>query len=164
MTEFLSTSSVGPANVDRAVKTCDRGDVTELGSVFEAPPQGRRGPDLHVRVEVARRVLGDSNGTFIALPEALNGDGEMMRWTPREQDSAGGVRVQISADFPSGGVVRLRGQGAQRDGDDAPGDLLVEVHVNAADAAGMPAELQRYVGVGIAIVAALAGALALLGS
>jgi len=129
--------------------------VTALGSVFVEPAKGPRGEDLHARVEVARRALGDSEGVVVALPSELPCTDGMTRWTPREGDPDGGVRLQLSPSFPSGGVVRLRGQGAVVAGGVAPGDLLIEVCLSDDAGSALGARPSQLAWVVLAVSAAI---------
>lgn len=106
--------------------------MAELGSVFEEAPGGTRGPDLRAEVEVSARALGEPDGVAVSLPATLSSPDGPLPWTRREGDATDGVRVHLPPQFPSGGVLRLRGQGGRRPEDDAPGDLWLTVRVTAS--------------------------------
>ncbi len=127
--------------------------MEQLGSVFEQMAPGPRGEDLRTSVEVSRRALGAHGGVFVALPSELQAAEGRARWTPREGDPPGGVRLQLSPSFPAGGVIRLRGQGAAAAQEGSPGDLYVEVRVVEQPGAVSPGWLWAGLAVGAAILA-----------
>jgi hypothetical protein len=127
--------------------------VEQLGSVFEQATPGPRGEDLRISVNVSRRALGAHEGVFVALPSELQAAEGMARWTPREGDPAGGVRLQLSPSFPLGGVIRLRGQGAAAAREGSPGDLYVEVRVVEEPGSLSPGWLWAGLAAGAAILA-----------
>jgi hypothetical protein len=131
--------------------------VEQIGSVFEQVAPGPRGQDLRTSVEVSRRALGAKDGVFVALPRELQAAEGMARWTPREGDPPGGVRLQLSPSFPAGGVIRLRGQGAAATREGSPGDLYVEVHVVEQPGGVSPGWLWAGLALGAAILVSILG-------
>jgi hypothetical protein len=103
--------------------------VTQLGSIFEPEAPGPRGRDLHAEVTVPAWALGLPFGHEVQIPLELAAAGGYARRVVSGLDAGDRVRLSLPANFPTGGVLRLRGQGeALADG--RPGDLLVRVDVD----------------------------------
>ncbi|MDC0717336.1 hypothetical protein [Nannocystis bainbridge] len=103
--------------------------MTQLGSIFEPEAPGPRGRDLHADVTVPAWALGLPFPFEVRVPLDLAAEGGYARRTVSSLDSDDRVRLSLPADFPTGGVLRLRGQGEALDGG-RPGDLLVHVEVD----------------------------------
>lgn len=103
--------------------------MTQLGSIFEPEAPGPRGRDLHAEVTVPAWALGLPFGHEVQIPLELAATGGYARRAVSAFDADDRVRLSLPADFPSGGVLRLRGQGEPLEGG-RPGDLLVHVEVD----------------------------------
>jgi len=103
--------------------------VTQLGSIFEPEAPGPRGRDLHADVTVPAWALGLPFPFEVRVPLELAAEGGYARRVVSSLDTDDRVRLSLPAGFPTGGVVRLRGQGEARP-DGRPGDLLVHVEVD----------------------------------
>lgn len=107
--------------------------MTELGSIFEPEAPGPRGRDLHADVTVPAWALGLPFGYEVQIPLELAAEGGYARrFVPpsaAEGEAQGRIRLSLPAGFPSGGIVRLRGQG-EAHSEGRPGDLLVHVDVD----------------------------------
>jgi len=124
--------------------------VTQLGSIFEPERPGPRGRDLHAEVTVPAWALGLPFGFEVQIPLELAATGGYARRAVSAFDAGDRVRLSLPAKFPSGGVLRLRGQGEPLD-EGKPGDLLVHVEVDGRQSepppeikavlASMPAEV-----------------------
>lgn len=99
-----------------------------LANVFDAVrSEGPRGEDLRTRVQVPRRALGLAAGVRVHVPVRLQKDGRAIDRHVADGDGEE-ISLHLPHEFPSGGVLRLRGQGGRRD-DGVPGDLLLEVEL-----------------------------------
>lgn len=103
--------------------------MTQLGSIFEPEAPGPRGRDLHADVTVPAWALGLPFAYEVRVPLDLAAEGGYARRVVSALDTDDRVRLSLPAGFPTGGVVRLRGQGEARP-DGRPGDLLVHVEVD----------------------------------
>ncbi|PCC72348.1 hypothetical protein SAMN02745121_01551 [Nannocystis exedens] len=103
--------------------------MTQLGSIFEPEAPGPRGRDLHADVTVPAWALGLPFAYEVRVPLDLAAEGGYARRTVSSLDTDDRVRLSLPAGFPTGGVVRLRGQGEALAGG-RPGDLLVHVEVD----------------------------------
>lgn len=111
--------------------------MTQLGSIFEPEAPGPRGRDLHADVTVPAWALGLPFAYEVRVPLDLAAEGGYARRTVSSLDSDDRVRLSLPAGFPTGGVVRLRGQGEALEGG-RPGDLLVHVEVDRRHAEPPP--------------------------
>jgi hypothetical protein len=98
-----------------------------LGSVFEPEPEGPRGPDLRVTVEVPRAALG--HGLRAPVPERLAADGDLVERVRAAGDEPGFIVLHLPEQLPDRAMLRLRGQGGAGDEGQAAGDLLVVVQL-----------------------------------
>lgn len=103
--------------------------MTQLGSIFEPEAPGPRGRDLHAEVTVPAWALGLPFGFEVQIPLELATTGGYARRAVSAFDAGDRVRLSLPGDFPSGGVLRLRGQGEPLAAG-KPGDLLVHVEVD----------------------------------
>lgn len=103
--------------------------MTQLGSIFEPEAPGPRGRDLHADVTVPAWALGLPFGYEVQVPLELAAEGGYARRVVSGLDAGDRLRLALPAGFPSGGVLRLRGQGEALSGG-RPGDLLVHVDVD----------------------------------
>lgn len=100
--------------------------MNSLGSIFEAADgDGPRGADLRVTVEVPRDRLGHPEGVQVPLAPEIEVGGRMVSRVvaPDEPES---ITLHLPEGFPSGSVLRLRGQGGSCE-EGQPGDLFVQV-------------------------------------
>jgi hypothetical protein len=102
--------------------------VAELGNILEDGGDGPRGPDLHVELQVPRAALGAERGWHAQVPLKLPHAGERVSRSPSPLDEADRILLRIPEGFPSGGVLKLRGQGGAIDKGN-PGDLLAKIIV-----------------------------------
>lgn len=104
--------------------------MAELGNVLEPESEGPRGPDLLVEVRVPRAALGEKDGYRVEIPRKIAAEGGYVERVSSPHDEDDTVLLHLPEGFPSGGTLKLRGQGgACEDGDGPPGDLLVEVEL-----------------------------------
>ena len=101
-----------------------------LGSVFADAPCGpSRGPDLWASVDVPDDPRQWSGGVVVRVPLRLEDSDGLIRERQRDQDldEGGHLRVHLGADTQAAGALRLRGMGARRSEEEAPGDLLLRL-------------------------------------
>ncbi len=100
--------------------------MTRLGNVFESLESDRpRGPDLRVTVEVPREALGGSLRARVPLRLAAEGDLIERAAEPGDPEH---LMLHLPATLPTGALLRLRGQGGVREGEQ-PGDLFVAIEL-----------------------------------
>ena len=102
--------------------------MPELSNIFEET-EGPRGPDLDVTVEVPRTALGGDDGVVVPVPAQLTKGGHRIHRAVSPHEPKQSVRLRLPADFPSGGTVRLRGQGGLPPSQGHAGDLYVKVRL-----------------------------------
>lgn len=108
--------------------------MTELGSIFEPDAgEGPRGRDLQHEVTVPAWVAGHEPGFQIDVPLQLPALGGYVDRAVSDLDAGTAIHLRLPAGFPSGGALRLRGQGEPVDGG-RPGDLHLVVHLDPAQA------------------------------
>ena len=106
--------------------------MTALGSVLEPEGGGGpKGPDLFYVAQVPPKALGDTAGYAVAVPQALDHEGQKVPRAASPHDEGGKIRLHLPAQVPEGAVLRLRGQGGVVAGGGAPGDLLLQIEVVA---------------------------------
>jgi len=104
--------------------------MAELGNVLEPETDAPRGQDLMVQVKVPRAALGHPDGYHVPIPRMIAAEGGYVERVASDHDDDDGVVLHLPEDFPSGGALKLRGQGgACEDDEGVPGDLLVEVEL-----------------------------------
>lgn len=102
--------------------------MSELSNIFEEP-EGPRGPDLDVTVDVPRSALGLSEGVVVPIPAQLTKNGHRIHRAVSPHEPKQAVRLRLPPDFPNGGTIRLRGQGGLFPSKGHPGDLYVKVRL-----------------------------------
>jgi hypothetical protein len=108
--------------------------VTELGSIFEPEAgDGPRGRDLRHDVTVPAWAAGHDPGVAIDVPLQLPAAGGYVARAVSAHDPGTTIHVRLPAGFPSGGALRLRGQGEAGPGGRA-GDLILVVHLDPTHA------------------------------
>jgi len=107
-----------------------------LGNIFESPPEGPRGRDLHHTVRVNRAQLRGGRALAPRVPDRLDVDGMPVTRQIHPDDPPGAVVLRLPDDAPERFRLRLRGHGEAR-ADGSPGDLFLTVIVDdsAADIA-----------------------------
>jgi hypothetical protein len=105
--------------------------VTELGSIFEPEVAGPRGRDLRHDVTVPAWAAGFEPGYSVDVPLQLPAAGGYVARAVSAHDPGAAILLRLPAGFPSGGALRLRGQGEAVDGGQ-PGDLLLTIHLDPA--------------------------------
>jgi len=112
--------------------------VTELGSIFEPEAgDGPRGRDLRHEVTVPAWVAGHEPGTAVDVPHQLPALGGYVERAISAHDPGTAIHIRIPAGFPSGGALRLRGQG-EPGPDGRNGDLHLVVHLDGAQTTPPP--------------------------
>lgn len=103
--------------------------MSQLGSIFEPDSgAGPRGRDLRAEVTVPAWACGHPEGYAAEVPRELPALGGYAR-RATGHDEGDRVHLRLPADFPAGGVLRLRGQGEAPEGG-RNGDLLLTVHID----------------------------------
>ena len=133
--------------------------MAQIGNVLAPSEDGPRGEDLSVTVEVPRAALGLPEGYRVTVPRKVPHAGELVLRTLSGSESGEEVHLSLPADFPENGALRLRGQGAVREGG-SPGDLLVRVHLTDEPLARGGGSSLRLRPLAIVLVVVLAAALA----
>lgn len=105
--------------------------MTELGSIFEPEADGPRGRDLRHDVTVPAWAAGFEPGYSVDVPLQLPAPGGYVARAVSAHDPGAAIHLRLPAGFPSGGALRLRGQGEAVDGG-RPGDLLLTIHLDAS--------------------------------
>lgn len=109
--------------------------MAELGSVFEDPGEGPRGPDLRVSVEVPRAALGAS--LRAPVPRRIAAEGELVERVTVPGQDPDSVELHLPEELPARTMLRLRGQGGrppepkegEDEGEGQAGDLMVVVEL-----------------------------------
>lgn len=104
--------------------------MTELGSIFEPEVgDGPRGRDLRHEVTVPAWVAGHEPGVSVDVPRQLPALGGYVDRAVSAHDPGTGIHIRLPEGFPSGGALRLRGQGEPGPGG-RNGDLHLVVRLD----------------------------------
>ncbi len=113
--------------------------MAQLGNIFDeaeaaagGSTSGPRGRTLRAEVTVPANSLGDPEGFMVEVPLQLPHEGEEVARTPSPFDDGAAMTLRLPESFPSGGTLRLRGQGEQGQGGRA-GDLLLTIKIDASN-------------------------------
>jgi hypothetical protein len=108
--------------------------VTALGSIFEPEAEdGPRGRDLRHEVTVPAWVAGHEPGYRVDVPLQLPALGGYVDRAVSAHDPDTSIHFTLPPGFPSGGALRLRGQGEPVPGGRS-GDLHLVVHLDPSQA------------------------------
>lgn len=111
--------------------------MTQLGSIFEPAPEGARGRDLHHEVTVPAWAAGYQPGVDVDVPRELAATGGYVPRVVSAFDPGTAIHIHLPGGFPSGGALRLRGQGEPVDGG-SPGDLILVVRLDTSQTTPPP--------------------------
>lgn len=87
---------------------------------------GARGRDLHTEVHAPKSVRGKKAGFDVEIPEQLICEQEYVCRAISPYDQGTKIKLHIAANFPHGGVLRMRGLG-EKISQGRPGDLYIKV-------------------------------------
>lgn len=107
----------------------------ELGSIFEdvpVAPSSEKGPDVRVRALVRCSELEAGQAVLVPVPDHVPFAGGLVPRRREAGDPPGAVRLHLSPGLVDGSTLRLRRQGGEHPRSGVPGDLLVEIAIEAS--------------------------------